>query len=71
MHLNSEQHLTISFYGISKSCTLNSILTVCVPQPEAGPSNDELYLHIDYRDFQIAPTSGHKKLTVGNAIHGV
>ena len=31
-------------------------LTVCVPQPEAGPSSDELHV-IDYRDFQIASAS--------------
>ena len=31
---------------------MTSILTVCVPQPEAGPGDDELYL--DYCDFQIA-----------------
>ena len=33
---------------------MSSILTVCMfhAQPEAGPSDDELYL--DYCDFQIA-----------------
>ena len=31
---------------------MSSILTVCIPQPDTGPTDDELYL--DFCDFQIA-----------------